>query len=111
MLVKISESWKHRLQSEFDKPYFQDLVEFVREEYRTGTIYPPGKEIFADSGDLAPIEVVKGDVELKCAGRTEHCVRGISGATMTSDGVDNMIAGTLAGYQPYLERVRAGGNG
>ena len=35
-----------RLSDEFNKPYFTDLVDFVKQEYNTQTIYPPGKEIF-----------------------------------------------------------------
>ena len=37
MRVRIEESWRRRLQPEFDKPYFARLAEFVREEYRTST--------------------------------------------------------------------------
>ncbi len=44
--VKIAPSWKNRLSAEFEKPYFQQLIEFVRLEYKTQTVYPPGKEIF-----------------------------------------------------------------
>lgn len=46
MDVKIAESWKIRLQTEFAKPYFGTLVNFVKEEYTTRTVYPPGKLIF-----------------------------------------------------------------
>ncbi len=46
MDVKISESWKTHLQSEFDKTYFEDLIAFVKEEYATKQVYPPGKLIF-----------------------------------------------------------------
>ena len=46
MDVKIAESWKIRLQTEFAKPYFETLVNFVKEEYTTRTVYPPGKLIF-----------------------------------------------------------------
>lgn len=46
MDVKIAPSWKNRLSDEFDKPYFKHLIEFVKLEYKTQTIYPPGKEIF-----------------------------------------------------------------
>jgi uracil-DNA glycosylase len=46
MDVKIASSWKQRLASEFEKPYFVELIEFVKNEYLSGTIYPPGKEIF-----------------------------------------------------------------
>ena len=32
MNVKIEESWRKRLQEEFDKPYFEQLVTFVKNE-------------------------------------------------------------------------------
>lgn len=47
MQVQIEPSWQERLSTEFDQPYFKELVEFVRSEYRSGTCYPPGKQIFA----------------------------------------------------------------
>lgn len=46
MDVKIAASWKDRLSEEFLKPYFNELTDFVRKEYTTHTVYPPGKEIF-----------------------------------------------------------------
>ncbi|HEY8935219.1 MAG TPA: uracil-DNA glycosylase [Cyclobacteriaceae bacterium] len=46
MTVKIADSWKSRLNAEFDKPYFGQLINFVKSEYQTHTVYPPGKEIF-----------------------------------------------------------------
>lgn len=70
-----------------------------------------GKQVFDSAGELAPISVVKGEVGLKCPGRTDHCVQGISGATLTGDGVDAMLAGALTAYEPYLETIRSGGNG
>jgi uracil-DNA glycosylase len=47
MNVTIHESWKSRLQSEFEKPYFESLTEFVRSEYKNHTCYPKGSRIFA----------------------------------------------------------------
>ena len=44
---KIDESWKLVLQDEFDSPYFQDLTEFLREEKKNYTVYPPGQQIFS----------------------------------------------------------------
>lgn len=46
MEVKIAHSWKEHLQHEFEKPYFQQLAAFVKAEYQTAVVYPPGKEIF-----------------------------------------------------------------
>lgn len=46
MNVKIADSWKSRLSREFNAPYFQELVAFVKKEYASGPVYPPGKDIF-----------------------------------------------------------------
>jgi len=46
MNVKIHESWKPHLEDEFSKPYFEDLVQFVKTEYKDFKCFPPGKEIF-----------------------------------------------------------------
>lgn len=59
MNVRIEESWKQVLQSEFDKPYFAELVRFLHEEKAQGkTVYPPGKEIFK-AFELTPLNNVK----------------------------------------------------
>jgi uracil-DNA glycosylase len=44
--VKIADSWKAKLKNEFEQDYFMQLTQFVRNEYLTQTVYPPGKEIF-----------------------------------------------------------------
>lgn len=46
MNVDIHESWKPLLQEEFNKPYFEDLARFVKEEYTINKCFPPGKQIF-----------------------------------------------------------------
>ena len=58
MNVQIEESWKQRLQTEFNKAYFTKLTDFVRQEYSQGTIYPPGKLIF-NAFNLCPFNKVK----------------------------------------------------
>lgn len=58
MNVKIEASWKEVLKEEFDKPYFKNLVEFVKNECQTHLIYPPGKQIFS-AFDHTPFEEVK----------------------------------------------------
>ncbi|MCB1198487.1 MAG: uracil-DNA glycosylase, partial [Deltaproteobacteria bacterium] len=47
MDVRIHESWKQRLASEFGKNYFAELASFVRKQYRGHTCFPPGKQIFS----------------------------------------------------------------
>jgi len=46
MNVKIDESWRKVLHEEFDKTYFQHLTTFLRGEYATTAVYPPGPQIF-----------------------------------------------------------------
>jgi uracil-DNA glycosylase len=46
MDVKIESSWKGKLADEFNQEYFTALTAFVKSEYQSQTIYPPGKEIF-----------------------------------------------------------------
>lgn len=58
MDVRIEQSWKQRLQTEFDKPYFEQLTQFVRAEYQTRTIYPPARLIF-NAFNLCPFGKVK----------------------------------------------------
>jgi len=47
MNVKIDESWKNQLKTEFDKNYFNDLIEYVKKEYSEYTCFPHGSEIFS----------------------------------------------------------------
>ena len=58
MDVRIDQSWKEHLQTEFDKPYFKTLTDFVKEEYAHGPVYPPGRLIF-NAFDLCPFDKVK----------------------------------------------------
>ncbi|HXS36323.1 MAG TPA: uracil-DNA glycosylase [Flavipsychrobacter sp.] len=47
MEVNIESSWKKELKEEFEKPYFEKIVTFLKDERKAGkTIYPPGKLIF-----------------------------------------------------------------
>ena len=58
MDVKIDASWKKVLQDEFEKPYFAQLTNFVRDEYKTKKIFPPGNMIFS-AFDHCPFDKVK----------------------------------------------------
>lgn len=46
MNIKIAPSWKEQLVSEFEKPYFKALVDFVKSEYALHTCFPKGSQIF-----------------------------------------------------------------
>lgn len=58
MDVKIEPSWKKVLKDEFEKDYFKELSEFVRNEYLSSTIYPPPKFVFR-AFELTPFDKVR----------------------------------------------------
>jgi len=58
MEEKIDDSWKEKLKSEFEEPYFIKLKQFVKTEYATQTVYPDVKKIFK-AFDYCPIDVTR----------------------------------------------------
>lgn len=58
MKVNIEESWRSRLQPEFDKPYFTKLAAFVKDEYAKHTVFPPGRFLFR-AFDSCPFDKVR----------------------------------------------------
>lgn len=58
MQVNIESSWKEKLREEFEKPYFIELAQFVKNEYKNTTVYPPPKFIFR-AFELTPFDKVK----------------------------------------------------
>ena len=60
MNVSIHQSWKEVLQEEFSKPYFEQLVLFVKREYSENICYPKGQQIFYafNHGPLPEVKVV-----------------------------------------------------
>jgi len=68
----------------------------------------PGKQLF--EGDRIAIQVVKGNVQSDDP-QAAHKVDGLSGATLTSRGVDNMLQFWLSdkGYGKFLKNLKSGG--
>jgi len=58
MTVRIDPTWHEALADEWQQPYFEQLTSFVRQQYASGTIYPPGRQIFA-AFDATPFDRVK----------------------------------------------------
>lgn len=56
-MIRLEQSWKTRLAPEFEKPYFQELSTFVKNEYAKNATYPHPKNIFK-ALDLCPFEDV-----------------------------------------------------
>ena len=62
-----------------------------------------GKTIFSD-GKFVSVKVVKGGVANLAADNQKYSVDAISGGTITSQGVNNMIENVLGSYLPYIEK-------
>jgi Na+-transporting NADH:ubiquinone oxidoreductase subunit C len=65
-----------------------------------------GKTIFDKAGTFKSIKVKKGGAKTLPANEQIHGVDAISGGTITSDAVNDMIANVLEGYLPYIEKER-----
>ena len=64
-----------------------------------------GKTILNSKGEIVSIEIVKGKVKPGEKG-IEHKVDGISGATLTGNGLNDFIKSTLEKYEPYFKIAR-----
>jgi uracil-DNA glycosylase len=58
MNLKISGSWRNLLQTEFEKPYFEQLISYVKEEYAKNKCYPGPDQIF-EAFNLCSFEDLK----------------------------------------------------
>lgn len=56
--VRIAEDWKRVIGEEFSKPYFEELIHFVKQEYATSQVFPAGRNIFR-AFDKCPFDNVK----------------------------------------------------
>ena len=56
--VRIAEDWKAVIGGEFSKPYFEELISFVKQEYATSQVFPAGRNIFR-AFDKCPFDKVK----------------------------------------------------
>ncbi len=61
-----------------------------------------GKKIFDENGNFVSIAVVKGGAP----DNAPHAVDAISGATITSRGVQNMLKTSLSSYLNFIEKIR-----
>jgi uracil-DNA glycosylase len=58
MRVNLHPSWQPILENEISKPYFEDLISFVKSEYSQHVCYPKGSQIFA-AFDRCPFDQLK----------------------------------------------------
>ncbi len=66
-----------------------------------------GKEIYNEKNELVSVKMVKGEGN---ANLTSHEVDGMSGATLTGKGVNEMMVNYLTCYQGYIKKVKASGS-
>ncbi len=57
-MSKITNDWSTTINEEAKKPYYEDLVDFVNEEYSKGVVYPPQDDIF-NAMNFTPLSQVK----------------------------------------------------
>lgn len=69
-----------------------------------------GKKIYNDVGELISVRMVKQETGNESMYDDYH-VDGLSGATMTANGVNDMLRKYFEYYQPYFEKVKAQGEG
>ncbi len=78
------------LGAEIETPIFEDQF--------------PGKMIFDDTGKFTSIQVIKSGVASLPADLQRHNVDAISGGTITSNGVGDMLRNVLESYEPYFKK-------
>lgn len=65
-----------------------------------------GKQIFGPDGKFISVLVVKGGAKTLPQNMQIHAVDAISGGTITSNGVDEMLKNVIASYIPYIEKQK-----
>lgn len=88
--VRIHSSWQAILQDEFNKSYFQELVQFVKGEYASKTVFPPAKSIFA-AFDNCPLDTLK----VVIIGQDPYHTPGVANGLAFSANKDNKIPPSL----------------
>jgi hypothetical protein len=64
--------WKAALASEYNRPYFKSLLEFLNKESKTQTVYPPAKDLFS-AFNLCPLDQVKVNFMPSQTQRVRQC--------------------------------------
>ena len=65
-----------------------------------------GKHILDESGQVVGVQLKKGTVDSQIPWEKDHMVDGLSGATITSNGVNRFVLADLQLYEPYFAKQR-----
>lgn len=70
----------------------------------------PGKKVYPEGSMEPALGLIKGSVDSSSA-KAKHQIDGLSGATLTSNGVTNLVHFWMGsnGYAPFLANLKAGG--
>lgn len=68
-----------------------------------------GRKVVDASGAPSPIRVAKGKAVEACADAPDRCVDGVSGATLTGNGVTAMVDAGVTMYDPFFRALRSQG--
>lgn len=90
MEIRLEESWKKHLSQEFEKEYFKNLVTFVKNEYVTNTVFPPGPFIFRALNEC-PFDQVK----VLILGQDPYHTPGVANGLAFSANADKRIPPSL----------------
>lgn len=80
------------LGAEINQPFFMDMFN--------------GKKLLDESGNFNSVKVVKGGVNTLPDNQRIHAVDAISGGTITSDGVTDMLRDCLGYYEPFFKKAQ-----
>ncbi|MES3030900.1 MAG: uracil-DNA glycosylase [Patescibacteria group bacterium] len=111
--IKIEPSWKKVLGEEFEKPYFKELAEFVRTEYKSGAVYPLPKYIFK-AFEACPFEkvrvVILGQDPYHGVGQANGLSFAVNSGVVLPPSLKNMFKEIEAefGIESYKTRPRDG---
>ena len=65
-----------------------------------------GKKIFDENGNFTSIKVLKGASKILTPEQLVHGVDAISGGTITSNGVSEMIQSNMTNYLEYIKKQK-----
>lgn len=98
MNVQISPHWKPLLKDEFEKPYFKQLAEKIRNEYLTRPVFPAPKNVFRTFELCKPAEV-----EVVILGQDPYHTPGVADGLAFSSLPDNPIPPSLQNIYKEIE--------
>lgn len=88
--VRIPEEWKKLIANEFDKQYFKDLTQKVRNEYLTKVVFPLPKNIFRSFELCSP-----KDIRVVILGQDPYHTRGVADGLAFSTPSKNQVPPSL----------------